>query len=56
MSRFSDLINGKPESSVPAPSPTPKVVPEKPKVVDEKPKVVSLEPKVEKVESALESK
>jgi hypothetical protein len=39
MSRFLDLINGKPESSVPAPSPTPKVVLEKPKVVVEKPKV-----------------
>ena len=39
MSRFLDLINGKPEDSVPAPTPTPKVVVEKPKVVVEKPKV-----------------
>jgi hypothetical protein len=39
MSRFSDLINGKPESPAPAPAPTPKVVLEKSKVVVEEPKV-----------------
>jgi hypothetical protein len=43
MSRFLDLINGKPETpapvAAPAPAPVAKVVAEKPKVVVEEPKV-----------------
>jgi hypothetical protein len=53
MSRFLDLINGKPES--PAPVAAPVVAPVA-KVVVEKPKVVAVGPKVEKVETVSDSK
>ncbi len=51
MSRFLDLINGKPEDTTPVAAPTPVA-----KVAVEKPKVVAAEPKVVKVETVSDSK
>jgi hypothetical protein len=51
MSRFLDLINGKPEN--PTPVAAPALVA---KVAVEKPKAVAVEPKVEKVETVSDFK
>jgi hypothetical protein len=51
MSRFLDLINGKPENPTPVAAPAPAA-----KVALEKPKVVAVEPKVAKVETVSDSK